>query len=126
MGVKNIASLDDQYKKHMCRRTIKSFKNQKHLLNNNYKILPSGCRLQVTRSRTNRFRKSFVPSSIVYFNNNLKEHTQFLSLLKINLINDNSEAKTFELIRSSLYLVDMNTVYSQFYLIFFFLKCFLC
>ena len=43
-------------------------KNEDHLLHHYHNFMRSGKRLRCISSRTQRFRKSFVPNSVVIFN----------------------------------------------------------
>ncbi|ELT92939.1 hypothetical protein CAPTEDRAFT_215790 [Capitella teleta] len=61
-----------QWKATAKNRTIKLAKkimqDQHHPLNRHYKLLPSGRRLSIPRIRTARFKRTFIPSSIISIN----------------------------------------------------------
>ena len=56
-------------------RLSKSVQNDStHPLNSALQLLPSRERLKVPKSRTNRYRNSFVPAAIIYTNKLLQRH----------------------------------------------------
>ncbi|ELU10602.1 hypothetical protein CAPTEDRAFT_123110 [Capitella teleta] len=61
-----------QWRTNTIKRTIKLAKkimqDQRHPLNRHYKLLPSGRRLSIPRIRTARFKRTFIPSSIILIN----------------------------------------------------------
>ncbi|ELT97799.1 hypothetical protein CAPTEDRAFT_132879, partial [Capitella teleta] len=61
-----------QWKTNTIKRTIKLAKkimqDQRRPLNRHYKLLPSGRRLSIPRIRTARFKRTFIPSSIISIN----------------------------------------------------------
>ena len=65
-GIKSDLQLfyDDQVKS----KVDKIVSDSSHILFNEYQYLPSGRRLRVPRSKSNRYRQSFVPSSIMLCN----------------------------------------------------------
>ena len=56
------------YKDKVIKMADKIMKDPNHPLHTEYEYLPSGRRLRVPRSRTNRFKHSFVPRSIHLLN----------------------------------------------------------
>ena len=69
LGVPDVASLPEIFKKCALHRCITIYKDTVHPLSCNYRMLPSGRRLQCIKCRTSRYAKSFIPSSIVLINN---------------------------------------------------------
>ena len=67
MGV-DATDLQKLYERATLKFTQKCMNDFKHPLHNYYVWLPSGKRLNVPCQRTTRYKKSFVPSSIVLFN----------------------------------------------------------
>jgi hypothetical protein len=76
LGVSNVASLDDIYRKCPIQRCKVILNDESHPLFCHYNLLPSGRRLRSLKSRTARYTKSFVPSSVRLIND-----------LKLNLLN---------------------------------------
>ena len=64
-------NLYDVYKKSMLVFTKKIRDDDAHPLHLNYNLLPSGRRLRVPHSRTQRFKNTYVPMSISLVNENL-------------------------------------------------------
>ena len=69
LGVQNVQSLSEIYDKYSLHRCNIIYNDCEHPLNCNYKILPSGRRLECIKSRTSRYARSFVPNSIKLINN---------------------------------------------------------
>lgn len=63
-----IIDLDFKFDESVIMLVKRIMSNIDHPLSTEYKFLRSGCRLQSIYSRTTRYNKSFVPSSIVIFN----------------------------------------------------------
>ncbi len=68
LGVKNINSLMDIYRKFSLQRCEVIINDVTHPLNGHYQKLPSGKRLRSSKCRTARLCKSFVPASIRILN----------------------------------------------------------
>ena len=67
MGIKS-KSLDELYQESTLKQVEKIMLDVRHPLHNFYVYLRSGRRLAVPQLRTDRYKKSFVPSSILLFN----------------------------------------------------------
>ena len=67
MGV-TVNSLRDMYDDECYKMTLKMLKDSSHPLHGNYIWLKSGKRLCAPKQRTNRYSKSFIPTSIKLFN----------------------------------------------------------
>ena len=63
-----VSSPGDMYVKISLSKVNNIIKNEDHLLHHYYNFMRSGKRLRCISSRTQRFRKSFVPNSVVIFN----------------------------------------------------------
>jgi len=68
LGVSNITPLMDIYKKCVIQRSKVIYNDKLHPLNSHYEYLPSGRRLRSITTRTSRYLKSFVPSSVAIIN----------------------------------------------------------
>lgn len=68
MGLSDICSLAELYKKAVMHRYNNIKINPEHPLHNKYELLPSGRRVRSVKCRTNRYRDSFVPSSVRILN----------------------------------------------------------
>ncbi len=68
LGVKNINSLMDIYRKFSLQRCEVIINDVTHPLNGHYQKLPSGKRLRSSKYRTARLCKSFMPASIRILN----------------------------------------------------------
>ena len=68
LGVSNVVPLTEIYSKCSIQRAKVICNDQNHPLNNCYEYLPSGRRLRSIRTRTSRYSKSFVPSSVTIVN----------------------------------------------------------
>jgi hypothetical protein len=64
--VKSVASL---YNEKVISMTERIIQNDNHPLREEYQLLRSGVRLRVHKSRTNRLKNTFVPTSIILVNN---------------------------------------------------------
>ena len=64
-------SNDGVYDNAMLSTAKKIIADESHPLNKCYSLLPSGRRFRVLKSRTERFRKTFVPLSIIKANDNV-------------------------------------------------------
>jgi hypothetical protein len=67
MGL-SVEKLHLLHKKQTMKKASKIRLDSEHVLNCKYKTLPSGRRLQTLKVNTNRFRMSFIPSSIRFIN----------------------------------------------------------
>ena len=68
LGCIDVNDLDEMYEDVVRVKLDKILDNQDHPLNVCFKMLPSGHRLNVPYSRTNRFRDSFVPKAVKFYN----------------------------------------------------------
>ena len=68
MNVKNHAPLQTIYEQSIMRQARKIVSDQTHILHAEYQLLPSGRRYRVPRSRLNRYKHSFVPTSVRFLN----------------------------------------------------------
>ena len=66
-----IESIGNFYEQQISKKLNKILSDPSHILYSEYSSLPSGRRLRMPICRTNRFRQSFVPSSVLNFNGNL-------------------------------------------------------
>ena len=66
-----LISNDINFKAGVCRLAGKIRQDICHPLHKEYKMLPSGRRLRVMYARTNRFRNTFIPTSITMLNDNM-------------------------------------------------------
>ena len=69
LGVHNASPLSDIFKKCAIHRFKIIYNDCDHPLNNRYRKLPSGRRLQTLKCRTTRYARSFVPTSVSVVNN---------------------------------------------------------
>ena len=68
-----VDSLDGLYNKNVIQMVKKIMADEQHPLYSNYVFLRSGKRLAVPKQHTDRFKKSFVPTSVKIFNNFLEQ-----------------------------------------------------
>ena len=69
IGSHSVTPIGLFYEQQIVKKVRKIVGDSSHILYYDYKFLPSGRRLRMPITRTNRFRHSFVPASIYYFNN---------------------------------------------------------
>jgi hypothetical protein len=65
----NTTDLNSMYVKNVLHKVDKVMKDSKHPLHNSYTFLPSGNRLRSVARHTSRFNNTFVPASVMLFNN---------------------------------------------------------
>ncbi len=68
MGVKDHVSLQTIYEQSILRHARKILSDQSHILHSEYELLPSGRRFRVPRSGLNRYKHSFMPTSVNILN----------------------------------------------------------
>ncbi len=65
--------LEELYQKQMLRRVESILSDSSHHLQAEFQMLPSGSRFKLPKFRTNRYKHSFVPASILLLNS-IKNH----------------------------------------------------
>ena len=68
MGVRNHPSLQMLYEQSVTRQAQKIVSDPTHILHQEFQLLPSGRRFRVPRTRLNRYKNSFLPTSIKLLN----------------------------------------------------------
>ena len=68
MGVRNHPSLQMLYEQSVARQAQKIVSDPTHILHHEFQLLPSGRRFRVPRTRLNRYKNSFLSTSIKLLN----------------------------------------------------------
>ena len=69
MGKNDYQTLQSIYEQTVFRQAQRIVTEPSHILHLEYELLPSGRRYRVTTCKLNRFKNSFVPTSIKFLNN---------------------------------------------------------